>query len=204
MVSMADIRKRLQATSGRARGGFTLVELIATMAVLLLVGSVVATGVPVAQQAYTNAVDASNAQLLLSTCATSLRDRLAVADPATIETSTPAADASEKTYVTFESMETGLLTQIKSSADQGLFVQEAPTAEASEALVSKTPLVPGKAAIGARESLVVRIEGISYDSANGVFTVRGLEVVRGDGSSLGGALVDELKVKTIAGPVGAA
>lgn len=188
----------------RARGGFTLVELLATMAILLLVGSIAATGIPVAQKAYTVAVDMSNAQILLSTCATSLRDELSVADPSTVVVGSPAADADEQSYVRFTSLETGYDTQVKYDANRGLYVQEAPAGETAGTLVSTTPLVPGKAAVGAQGALDAKIAQIAFDSASGVFTVKGLEVTRKDGSAIGDAAIAELKVKTIADPEGAA
>ncbi len=69
----------------RRRGGFTLAELLITILILAMVTGVVAAGIPSASRAYVNAVDTANAQTLLSTTMTNLRDELgtAVIDAAT-------------------------------------------------------------------------------------------------------------------------
>lgn len=61
------------------RGGFTLSETMMALLILLMVSSIVVTGLPAAVSALHNAVDASHAQVLLSTTMTSLRDELSMA-----------------------------------------------------------------------------------------------------------------------------
>ena len=56
--------------------GFTITELLAAMLILLMVAGVVAAGVPVASNAFVKAVDGANAQALLSTTVSALRDEL--------------------------------------------------------------------------------------------------------------------------------
>ena len=56
------------------QNGFSLAEMLVAILILLMVSSVVAGGVPAASNAYSKAVDAANAQVLLSTAATALRD----------------------------------------------------------------------------------------------------------------------------------
>ncbi len=58
------------------RSGFTLFELLATMLILVMVAGVVAAGMPVASEAFVKAVDGANAQTLLSTAISALRDEL--------------------------------------------------------------------------------------------------------------------------------
>ena len=60
-------------------GGFTMGETLATVLILLMVAGVVATGIPAALNVYRNAVDAANAQVLLSTTINALRDELSTA-----------------------------------------------------------------------------------------------------------------------------
>ena len=52
--------------------GFTLSETLFAMLILLMVTSIVATGIPIAGRALKNAVDASHGQVLLSTTMTAL------------------------------------------------------------------------------------------------------------------------------------
>ena len=59
--------------------GFTLAEMLLTVVILLLASGVVATGMPAAVNAYRNAIDAANAQVLLSTTVNALRDELSTA-----------------------------------------------------------------------------------------------------------------------------
>lgn len=66
--------KKLQNASG-----FTLVEVLVAMLILLMVTAVVAGAMPVARDAYYKVVDSANAQVLLSTTATALRDELGTA-----------------------------------------------------------------------------------------------------------------------------
>ena len=63
----------------KRRNGFTLVELLMAVLILLMVSSVMAGGIPVAIQAYYKIVDSANAQVLLSTTMTKLRDELGTA-----------------------------------------------------------------------------------------------------------------------------
>lgn len=59
--------------------GFTLAETLMAILILLLVASVITAGIPAAVNAYTKAIDAANAQTLLSTTVSALRSELSVA-----------------------------------------------------------------------------------------------------------------------------
>ena len=65
--------------------GFTLAEVLAALLILLLMTAIVAAGIPVAARVYTKAVDAANAQVLLSTTVTELRYMLSKASEITVE-----------------------------------------------------------------------------------------------------------------------
>ena len=71
---MKRIIRKLKNTAG-----FTLAEMLLTVVILLLASGVVATGMPAAVNAYRNAIDAANAQVLLSTTVNALRDELSTA-----------------------------------------------------------------------------------------------------------------------------
>ena len=74
------MRKKL-----RGRGGFTLAETLLAVLILLMVSSIVASGIPVAKNAYEKVVLGSNAQLLLSTAASALRNEIGTAREAAVE-----------------------------------------------------------------------------------------------------------------------
>ena len=77
---MKKIKQRLNS-----RGGFSLVELLLTTIILLLAASIVARGVPAANLVYRETVDKANAQVLLSTAMTVLRDDVGFATALSIE-----------------------------------------------------------------------------------------------------------------------
>ena len=54
----------------RSNKGFTLAETLLAVLILLLVSTIVATGIPAARNAYEKVVEASNAQAVLATAAT--------------------------------------------------------------------------------------------------------------------------------------
>lgn len=182
----------------RVQAGFTLVEMLAAMAVLLLASAIVAAGVPAATQAYIAAVDNANAQVLLSTTTTRLRDELSVADtsPASLVEKNEVVDSSagEKLFVTFNSVETGYVTSVKYSDDMGLYLEQTN----ATGVTTQTPLVPVSAAAGANASLHTSAEEITWNKDEGVFTVRGLKVLRADGTELKRAGVDEFDVRVLA------
>ena len=76
------IKKMITRIHGRS--GFTLSETLMALLILLMVTSIVAAGVPVAANAYNKVIMASNAQLLLSTTMTNLRDELGTAQDITV------------------------------------------------------------------------------------------------------------------------
>ncbi|MBR0417535.1 MAG: prepilin-type N-terminal cleavage/methylation domain-containing protein [Erysipelotrichaceae bacterium] len=69
------------------RNGFSLAELLLAIAIMLLATAIVAAGIPAAANAYRKVVDVANAQLLLTTTATCLRDELDMATDVNIDKS---------------------------------------------------------------------------------------------------------------------
>ncbi len=169
--------------SPRARAGFTLTELLAAMAILILATVIVAAGIPAATQAYVAAVDTSNAQVLLSTTSTRLRDELAVANPNTVVVSNveSGASAGEFLYLTFESLETGYVTSVKYNDELGMFIEQ--SAVSGEA-TAQTPLVSSAASAGAKEGLRVKASSITWDAGEGTFSANQLKVMKQDGTEL--------------------
>ena len=68
------IKKKLKSKSG-----FTLAETLLAVLILLLVSVIVANGIPVAKNVYNNVIVGANAQMLLSTAVTALRNELGTA-----------------------------------------------------------------------------------------------------------------------------
>lgn len=68
----------------KSRSGFTLAETLLAVLILLLVSTIVANGIPVARNVYNNVIIGANAQVLLSTSITALRNELDTARDITI------------------------------------------------------------------------------------------------------------------------
>lgn len=84
--------------------GFTLAETLITVLILLMVSAVVAGGVPAAANAYRKAVDAANAQVLLSTTVNALRSELS--------TAWGVSDDADGKTLTYYSVRTGAKTKL--------------------------------------------------------------------------------------------
>ena len=77
---------RVRKTRLSTKKGFTLAETLLAILILLMVTAVVAAGIPVAAHAYERVVMSSNAQLLLSTTMTRMRDELGTATEISVAT----------------------------------------------------------------------------------------------------------------------
>ena len=103
------IKKKLKGS-----GGFTLAETLLAVLILLLVSTIVATGMPAAKNAYEKIVVAANAQVLLSTTATALRDELGTAWDVNID---------DSTTVSYNSSDTGAKSKLYLK-DGKIYIQE--------------------------------------------------------------------------------
>ena len=89
--------------------GFSLAETLVAVLILLMVSAVVAGGIPAAVNAYTKAVDAANAQVLLSTTVNALRNELSTArDVNPIETNKISYESSYTGSRSIISIENGI------------------------------------------------------------------------------------------------
>lgn len=170
----------------RNMAGFSLAEMLAAVLILLLASAIVAAGMPMAREAYEKAVDAANAQTLLSTTVTMLRSELSRASDVVTATEAVGEGGADVAGVlqSFRSGRTCAKTTL-SSSETGIQITD--YAE----LVSPTPryLVTSEAAT---KTLHTQFSYITYNA--GVFTVHGLEVVRG-GKTI--AELSTLDVRTI-------
>ena len=71
--------KKMLTKRIHGKNGFTLAETLLAVIILLLAGLIVATGIPAARNAYEKVVLASNAEILLSTTMSTLRNELGMA-----------------------------------------------------------------------------------------------------------------------------
>lgn len=176
------------------QSGFSLTELLATILILTLATSVVATGIPVAQRAYEKVVVGSNAQLLLSTTIARLREELGSA--------TYVDDNYSDNTITYQSGKTGFMRCIKQ--DYAVLSGETnPEAFKRILLVTDTgdpsgttPLV----SVAASTDLHVTYQEVARDeSASGyVIKFTNLKVIDNDDSSAEYASLDTLEIRVTA------
>lgn len=167
------------------KSGFSIAEALIAVLILLMVSSVVAAGMPVAAKAYTQVVDSANAQLLLSTTVTALRDELGEANDITVDTA-------NKT-VSYTSSTGG--DSVIGFTDNGVTITSGniyslDTSGGSETKVYNRNLVSEKAAA----SLVFKINSITYNS--NIVKISGIVVSRiGKTDEL--AVLSDLEIKVI-------
>ena len=163
----------------KSAAGFTMGEMLVAILILLMAAVVVMRGVPAAKAAYEKVTMSANAQLLLSTTVSSLRDQLSTAKDVKV---------SDKT-VTYYSADTGNTSQISVAEDGVIMLQEymgntvAGDTVGDEEKPAARQLVTAKASTA---ELSVTYSGVSY--ADGVVTFTGLEV----GSPSGGTILADL------------
>jgi len=164
--------KRLRKLASPA--GFTLAETLLAVLILLLVSTIVATGMPAARSAYEKVVIGSNAQATLSTVVTALRNELGTAWDISVE-----ADGKSATYFSAETgararLAMGTYTGVNGAAIPTIIIQDYALAvgfnDAAAGQGTERPLVSARATAG---DLSVAYGTISYayNAATGTGTV---------------------------------
>lgn len=148
----------------KSRAGFTLVELMAVLLILVIATSLVAGGMPYIQKSYVREVDAANAGILLSTTMTVMRTELSTASGIEIEDS----------KISYISGETGTMSVIE-SGDTGIMITEHLEIDGG----TQRLLISEKAA---SRGLHAEFGEVSYE--DGIITVKDLTVYRADGSEV--------------------
>ena len=173
------MREKIQKKA-RDRKGFTLAEVLMAVLILLLVTAVVAGGLPAATNAYGKVVDASNAQVLLSTTVTRLRDELRTATGVSVSGTTIAYTGAQGVSSTLSLGEQGGLS--------GILLTE--NGDTGRMLVSRE---------AAGKNLSVAYGGVSYNAADGTVTITNLKVSKGSQEL---ASVPVLKIRVLAAAAG--
>ena len=143
-----------------------------------MVTAIVAAGIPSAQRAYAKVVDSANAQVLLSTTVTGLREELGMAREADPQTTVTEFSFTDRN---------GYPAVLKNGDDQ---IQVNRPQQYGEA-ATDAPLIPERAAT---DNLVIRFETVSY--ADGVFTITNLAVTK-SGYSQPLAKLDTLQIRAV-------
>lgn len=163
----------------KREAGFTFTETLVAVVILVMIS---ATALPAALNAYRNAVDAANAQVLLSTTVNALRDELSTAwDVQTPETA-------DNTTITYRSADTGDKSVI-TIQDKTIMLQEYAPEEGMHWLPKEgrktteiRPLVSAAMRQTTRNgSDHMHVTYTSAVYANGYVTITGLAVERDEG-----------------------
>ena len=178
----------------RANAGFTLVETMLALTILLLLTAVVASGIPVASRTYTKVVDASNAQAALTTTAAKLRSELSLAQDVFFARGGSGSERDVVFYKTSDGYWAKIVNPDEDKGQKGLYIQayagtpQNDSKDENYGLVKydkPIPLIPDSAMVG---NLKVTCENITYNYETGVFTVNGLKVtgqIEGESKTLG-------------------
>ncbi len=174
---MKKIRRKINTVFG-----FTLAETLLAILIMLMAAALMTTGIPAAKNAYEKVVLASNAELLLSTTMTELRNELSLARE--VEASAGAPGEGES-GICYRDNTNGLQSRIFLGEDNGQTTIMIEKGSTQRRLVSRA---------ASTRDLYVSYTGISCDA--GVVTFKGLSVKRtGDGAEL--ASRDELSIRVM-------
>lgn len=152
--------------------GFSLAETLLAVLILLLVSGIVAAGIPSARNAYERTVLASNADVLLSTTISALRNELGTAQDVKVE---------DDTTVSYFNSAVGARSKI--SRYSGVEGEEFEDGEIKYTWFV-SPMVDGDVAapLISRETatgdLYVTYDTVAYDSDEGVVTFSNVSVKR--------------------------
>lgn len=176
------------------QSGFTLAETLLAVLILLLVSTIVATGAPAARNAYEKVVIGANAQTMLSTAVTALRDELGTAWQ---------VKASGDKSIEYFNASTGAYSKIylESGNDTPVMLQDYVKLDAVTSLIHSEGAEQGKArrlVPDTNTGLYVTYDSIAIDEANAVVTFIGLKVcLKSDKTEL--TSLDSLKIRLLSG-----
>ena len=148
--------------------GFTIAEMLVAIIILLMVSSIVAAGIPVAREAYEKIVLTSNAEVLMSTAITALRNELGTAKD--IE-----ADGSQIVYYNSARGSTSKIFTEDSDIKIQRYFSNTGLSQNSNKVNLLMHLAEGVKNDDLSNFHVV-FSGISYDEENGVIKVTDLTV----------------------------
>ena len=166
----------------KRKSGFTLAETLLAVLILLLVSGIVATGVPVARNVYQKVVIGANAQALLSTTVSALKDELGTAWDVSVTGDT----------VTYFSADTGARSSI-AKEDNTIQITEYTAYDpvGKDSNNTRTYALVSDAA-STKQNLYVDYDSVAMSDDGNVVTFSNLAVTH-NGSTL--ASLDKLEIK---------
>ena len=170
---MEKIRRKLHTENG-----FTLAETLLAVLILLMVSTIVATGIPVARNAYEKVVLASNAEVLLSTTISTLRNELGTSTDVDIPGGTAVNNVKSGKAITYYNSARGSSSRIF-MVDGGTDIQFQRYYSAEGLLPNAVP-DPGNLISDetATNNLHVTFDTVAFDQDTGIITFSNLTVKR--------------------------
>ncbi|MBQ9038395.1 MAG: type II secretion system protein [Oscillospiraceae bacterium] len=183
------IKRRLKSKSG-----FTLAETLLAVLILMLVSLIVANGMPTVRNVYNNVIVGANAQMLLSTSVTALRNELGTARDIVVKNGTTVSyfngNPNRQAYSKIS---------LATSAPNKIVVDPY-----INSLDKTTPLSGSKqrdlvSYAASNKDLYITYEKVEYDGTNDsdIIVFKNLEVKRINDSSSTLASLSELKIRLI-------
>ena len=148
------------------RRGFSFVEMLMAVLILLMASAIVAGGIPVAINAYMKIVESANAQLLLSTTLTRLRDELSTATDVTV-----SSDSKTITFTENAGSESKIYFVTSSDGIPRIYLQEYNDITEESEVKYEHPIVSNAAS---NKNLYAYYDSVEYN--NGVLTFHDLTV----------------------------
>ena len=111
----------------RQRCGFTLLEMVVTLFLIVLLSGIMVTGIRLAVNAYHTVVDEANGRVLLTDTINQLQNEFSTAHADEIKISAPtdgAAFGTEMCYVYHDSIASGINRKMKVDPDDGIHIME--------------------------------------------------------------------------------
>lgn len=177
------IKKKL-----KSRSGFTLAETLLAVLILLLVSTIVANGIPMARNVYNNVIVGANAQMLLSTAITALRNELGTAQDVKIGTDIIYFKSSIGAYskLSVDPLKGIQLMDYVKEDGSAIPVKGSDKARDSHNLVSDS---------AANKNLIVTYGGATI--SNDIIKFSNLEVKEKNGSKSTLVKLDELNIRLV-------
>ena len=160
---------------------FTLAETLLAVLILLLVTIIVAAGIPVAKNAYERVVLSSNADLLLSTTISTLRNELGTAENVKLQAPAPGENAKPDTMITYYNATRGSSSRIyvNSGEKQEIMLQRYYSKDVDR-YASSSPAASLISSKRATADLYVTYKSVTFE--NGIITFSELSVDRVSGT----------------------
>ena len=190
MLVVNNMRERKIRRKLHTCQGFTLAETLLAVLIMLLVSTIVATGIPAAKNAYEKVVLASNAQVLLSTTISTLQNELGTAKD--VETPVNGEGEKEHSVITYYNVSRGAFSKLYvESEDSKIMFHRYFSKDGMGITQTDSQLISSKTATG---DLYVTYSKVEITGS--LVTFYGLSVKRGSGTdSL--ASRDELSIRVI-------